>query len=169
MYFSYGDLFVDQNEVPLFSLENGNLMNVVSGEGIKKETAIITDKRLYYTHKRGILNIVSEDEKIDPEDITGTKIIERNPTSLLIFAAIAFIVCILVFASEEIAAGIGLGLVIALALIISYFSLHKKYLYIEYAGGNIHFSLIGYKKENISNFQNTIYFAKDKLKQANKG
>ncbi len=159
--------FVNPNEIPLFSLKNGNMQNWVSGEGIKNEKAVITDKRLYYVNKKGIINVVSNDEKIDLEDITGTKIVERNPIFLLILAALAFLS--LLFAGinagdSEAVILITSGLMSVLVLVALYACLHKKFLYIEYAGGNIHFSLIGYSKENIICFQNTIYLAKERLK-----
>ena len=63
------NIIIDKNERLVFSLKNGNLQNIISGEGVKNETALITDKRLYYSNKTGIVNIVSHEEKVDLEDI----------------------------------------------------------------------------------------------------
>ena len=53
-----------------------------------------------------------------------------------------------------------------LIFLLIYKTQHKEYLLIEYAGGNIEFSLIEYEREKIIAFQNAIYIEKDKIEQA---
>ncbi len=164
MLINYKDTLVDSSETLVCSLTNGNLQNIISGEGLKEETAFITNKRLYYNHKVGLLNIKSEMDKIDLEDITGTRIVDYNPILFLVLAGLFFFIFLIV-GIASLPAMIFVGLIWSIVFIVAYVKFHKKFLFIEYAGGNIHFSLIGYSNENIRNFQNSIYLQKDKLKQ----
>ena len=143
--------------------------NILSGEGFKTEGAVLTNKRLYYSHKKGIINVYTQDEKVDVKDITGSKVTNFNPLGILILSILALTVggifSILLEAPELMAASILPFLFLFLFLI--YLFARKSHLRIEYAGGSIYFSVKKYKKENIRLFQKCIYIVKDNI-DANK-
>ncbi|MBP5249292.1 MAG: zinc ribbon domain-containing protein [Lachnospiraceae bacterium] len=174
--------FISDDEQPVATLKNGWVANVISGEGIMKENAVLTNRRLYYNAKRGLLNIRKYNEKVNVEDITGTKIMGFNPIGVLVLSAIFFILGIVILVMEMIGqskvlriddividmwgmAGIAVG--IGLLFLILFFVARKKRLIIEYAGGSINFSVRRYKMKNVQEFQSAIHFTKDKaLKRA---
>ena len=146
--------FVSADEVVVATLSNGFVDNIITGEGFKHETAVVTNKRLYYNYKRGVINRVRTREIIDIQDITGTKILSVNYLFILIIAGIYFFFLLLV-----------LGMVtFVFVLVVAYFVSLKKHLRIEYAGGSISFSVRGYRMSNIQAFQKAIYIAKDEQK-----
>lgn len=151
--------FVDPDEKIVATLKNGIVKNLISGEGFKNEDAILTDKRMYYNHTNGIINTIRVEEKIDVQDITGTKILDVKPRILIV---LAFIAAIAGFAIGDEAIGIGLISAVVLALI--YMFSVKKHLRIEYAGGNINFSVRKYSLKNVQAFQCAIHSLKDSLR-----
>ena len=147
--------FVSDDEYVVATLKNGMVLNVISGEGLKTEDAIITNKRLYYNHKTGIVNVRSQEEKVNIKDITGTKIANFNPIGILIIAALAFIVALI--------AKVWALIPIALLIAVFFFIARKCHLKIEYAGGAIYFSVKKYGMNNIRAFQKAIYTLKDSM------
>lgn len=160
------DRFVSADEYVIATLENGYAMNMISGEGLKKEDAILTNRRLYYNHTEGILNVRTQEEKVNVKDITGTKIADYNPIYLLILSIIMFAIILFGLAVGSSSRG-GFPMVLptlfspALIFLVLYFVLKKKYLKIEYAGGAIHFSVKKYGMQNIQMFQKSIHAVKD--------
>lgn len=150
---------VSADETPIVSLQNGYIDNIISGEGLKREDAVITDRRLYYNHSTGILTKTVKEEKVNIEDITGTKILSIRPIFLLILAGLQVLSGIFVMGNSE-EAGISL-FVCALVFAIVYIFALKKYLRIEYAGGHIDFSLRKYNMDNIRYFQKALHYMKD--------
>ena len=67
------------------------VLNLISGEGLKNEQAVLTDERLYYNHREGLINRISTREIVDAADITGTKITDNKPYSILIVAILILI------------------------------------------------------------------------------
>ena len=149
---SVGGRFVDGNEHVVATLENGVMMNIISGEGFRKEDAILTNKRLYYKHKDGIVTITECEEMVDVKDITGTKITSFEPYGILIISGLLFIAGLI--ANSIIGSGLPIlfGFLLAMIGIIVFVSLKKKFLKIEYAGGAIHFSVKKYGMQNIQSF-----------------
>ncbi len=159
--------FVSADEQEITRLSNSTVSNLLSGKGVSSDGAVLTNKRLYYNHKSGIVNIRTQEEVVDVKDITGTKIANFNPLGILIFAALAVIAGIIgAIAGSE--GGIFLiGLLVAVVLVGVYFFLKKSHLRVEYAGGAIYFSVKKYGKENVLRFQKDIHIAKANL-DANK-
>jgi hypothetical protein len=148
--------FVGASEGGSFSLKNGRVMNVISGEGFVKEDAIITDKRIYYSAKSGLINVNSLEEIVNIKDVTGTKIADYKPYSLLILAGIALI-------GGLIAKHALYGFLSALIFVIVFFIAKKSWLRIDYAGGSIRFSVKKYGLDNVRAFQRQIYTIKDQM------
>ncbi|MBE6709047.1 MAG: zinc ribbon domain-containing protein [Ruminococcaceae bacterium] len=161
--FSENNVFVSNDEYVVATLKNGIVNNILSGEGIKTEDAVLTNKRLYYNHKTGIINIHTQEEKVNIKDITGSKIATFNPVGLLILSILLFLVGFIgLFAKEE---EVAVAFIPATLLLIVYFIVKKSHLKIEYAGGSIYFSVKKYGQKNIRNFQKCIYAVKDHLSE----
>ncbi len=160
--------FVSNDEYVVATLSNGVVLNLVSGEGFKTEDAVLTNKRLYYNHKTGILNIQTQEEKVNIKDITGSKITNYNPLGIFILAI--FVAVFGLFGS--IAASdfeiFPIFLLASLFLFVVYLFIKKSHLKIEYAGGSIYFSVKKYGKENIIKFQKSIYAVKDHIESNQK-
>ena len=155
--------FIGSSEGGSFSLKNGRFMNILSGEGFVKEDAIITDRRLYYSARSGLININSREEVIDIADITGTKITDYKPYSLFILAGIFALAGIIMAGISPIM--ILLGFLLAIILVAVFFIAKKSHLRIEYAGGNINFSVKKYGLQNVRAFQRQIYIAKEQIEK----
>lgn len=162
-----GSGFVSNNEESTgYSLRNGMGMNFLSGEGLKIEDAVITNKRIYYTAKDGIITVTKREEVVDLADVTGVKILDIKPYGLLIGAAIFFIVSLIVSANAGKRTGaIGfISFFITAVICVGLFFIAKKsILRIEYAGGNINFSVKKYGLDAVRNFQRKILEAKENL------
>ena len=152
--------FVSEDEVPLYSLNNGTLAHLVSGRGWVSDDAIITNKRLYYSCNVGFFDRTKDEEIVNLEDITGTKIINRSPIWLIILAVICLIAGIVIGASEE-EAFIYIGIAAAVVLSVIYFFRKDAILSLEYAGGFIDFRVKYYGMDKIRTFQRCIYAAKE--------
>jgi hypothetical protein len=155
--------FVGSTEGGSFSLKNGRFMNILSGEGFVKEDAIITDRRLYYSARSGLVNINSREEVVDIADITGTKITDFKPYSLFIYAGLVFLIALILNGITHEGWMTMIGLLLAGILVATFFIAKKSHLRIEYAGGNINFSVKKYGLQNVRAFQRQIYIAKEKL------
>lgn len=161
--------FVEASEVPLYSLANGVLNHLMTGRGINKDDAVITNKRLYYSHRAGIINKVNNEEIVNLKDITGTKIVNYRPIWLLliaVFYTIAYL--IFMFASHELWVIIP-GLIVSAVIILIYNSMKDTVLSVEYAGGYIEFSMRAYGIDKVRFFQRCIYAAKEAQQEEEKG
>lgn len=158
----FDDVFVDKTEVTVATLGNGFVLNMISGEGLKKEQAVLSDKRLYYNHKKGVIDTTSTRECVNIADITGTKITDNRQFSLVIIAIMFFLFGIS-FLTTGVTAGFWMFFVITIVFLLVYFFSRKKYLCIEYAGGCIRLSVKKYGMDNIIAFQKSIYKMKDSM------
>ena len=152
--------FVDKNEVAIADLKNGFLNNILSGEGLMKENAIITDKRIYYNKKQGLLLRIEEWDRVDIDDITAVKIARAASAWFIVLGLIVAAVLVIlkvqnymIFAPSAVIIGVLIDLILS-----------KNYLSIEYAGGYIRFSVKKYKMEHVARFQETVFRVKDSLK-----
>lgn len=158
----FDDVFVERSEVTVATIGNGLVLNVISGEGLKKEQAVLSDKRLYYNHRKGIIDTTSTRECVNVSEITGTKITDNKRISLLILAGIFFIAGLIIDASAGGDGGGFLGgIILAVINIITFFVTWNKYLDIEYPGGRIRMKVKKYNMANIIAFQKSIYRVKD--------
>lgn len=160
--------FVSPDEYVVATLKNGMMLNVLSGEGLKTEDAVLTNKRMYYNHSTGILNVHSQEEKVNIKDITGTKIASYNPLGILYLGILVLIAGIIFGVSMEEMVFVVPFVFAALFLILLYFFAKKSFLKIEYAGGDIRFSVKKYGKEKIRAFQKAIYAIKDEFEKQDK-
>ena len=146
--------FVDEQEVAVADLKNGYLNNILSGEGLMTENAIVTDRRVYYNRKSGLLLRIEERDTIDVDDITGIKI---SRAASYVFSAFGAGVGLFLAVNGLIPYGVlAFFLGIIIDLIVT-----KNYLSIEYAGGHIKFSVKKYSMENVADFQEAVFQVKD--------
>lgn len=150
-------MFVSADEYVVATLKNGIVSNLMSGEGLRNEEAVLTNRRLYYNHTDGFINIKREEEKINVADITGTKILDNNPRGMLVIAALLFLGMLLTGEGEA----IFMGVIAALVAVVIYFINVKKHFRIEYSGGHIYFSIKKYNMKTVREFQKAIYMVKD--------
>lgn len=141
------------------------VLNLISGEGLKNEQAVLTDERLYYNHREGLINRISTREIVDAADITGTKITDNKPYSILIVAILILIGSIIGASSADDGSILASGIIVAIIFLITFLVLIKKWLVIEYAGGRIRLSVKKYGMNNIIAFQKAIYRVKTEVKQ----
>lgn len=160
---SLNSVFVSNDEYVVATLSNGVVDNIITGEGFKTEDAVLTNKRMYYKHKTGIINIHSQVEVVDVKDITGTKILNRNPFGALIFSILMLIAGVIVFIDANRIEILVSAALAAVVLLVIYLIARRSHLRIEYAGGAIYFSVKRYRKSNILNFQKSIYAVKDHI------
>lgn len=160
----FDEVFVEKDEKPVATLSNGLVLNLLSGEGLRNEQAVLTDKRLYYNHREGLINRISTREIINADDITGTKITDNKPYSLLIWAALIFIGTLITSIQSDDSTAIVFGIITAIVIVILFLALIKKWLLIEYAGGRIRLSVKKYGMNNIIAFQKAIYRVKGSSK-----
>ena len=155
--------FVNADEQVVATLKNGRAQNVLSGEGFRNEDAVITNRRLYYNHTDGLINIKRVERKVDIKDVTGTRIEDNRPRGLLIAAAAMCIIAILSLAVSGEAETFITCLLPAVIFGIGYILGVKKYLRIDYAGGYVSFSVRNYRMENVQEFQRCIHAVKDTM------
>ncbi|MEJ8752961.1 hypothetical protein [Coprococcus sp. HCN-4056] len=156
----FDEVFVEKDEKPVATLSNGLVLNLLSGEGLRNEQAVLTDKRLYYNHREGLINRISTREIINTDDITGTKITDNKPYSLLIWAALIFIGTLITSIQLDDSTAIVCGIIVAIVMVILFLVLIQKWLLVEYAGGRIRLSVKKYGMNNIIAFQKAIYRVK---------
>lgn len=156
--------FVSEDEVPLYSLNNGTVAHIVSGRGWVSDDAIVTSKRLYYSCNVGLFNRTKVEEIVNLEDITGTKIVNRSPIWLIILAGILLLAGIVMISINDRSfnfACLLIGVVATVFLIIMYLIKREAFLALEYAGGLIDFKVKYYGMDKIRTFQRCIYAAKE--------
>lgn len=156
----FDEVFVEKDEKPVATLSNGLVLNLLSGEGLRNEQAVLTDKHLYYNHREGLINRISTREIINTDDITGTKITDNKPYSLLIWAALIFIGTLITSIQSDDSTAIVCGSIVAIVMVILFLVLIQKWLLVEYAGGRIRLSVKKYGMNNIIAFQKAIYRVK---------
>lgn len=153
--------FVSENEGGSFSLKNGWTANIIAGEGLLREDAIITNRRLYYNYNRGIITKVKKECIIDIDDITGTEITDIQPRGCIVLAVLSFILLLIFALMDGEGSFIGAGLGLAAFFTFLYFICKQAFLVVQYAGGSIRFSVKFYGLNNVRAFQRRIYFEKD--------
>lgn len=156
---STSGLLVDSDERVLATLKNGVVRNAISGDGLYKEEAFVTNKRLYYFGAHGVGSAFSMDAKVDLENISAVKVCKRAYDWLILVAVIAGLYGMVIAVGDEIENSfIAFG--VAVLAVIAYFLTARKSMCVEYAGGNVTFGIKGYTMKNVRSFQNTIFKAK---------
>lgn len=156
--------FVSPDESLVATLSNGFATNLISGEGLLKEDAYVTNKRVYYNSTHGFLSKTNVRNVVDIPEVTGTKLVDIKYYGFIVLAAIFLITGIILLSSidiPEIGAPFMSASVVFLCL---FFTTMKKHLRIEYAGGFIYFSVRKYTLERVHAFQKAIYQEKDKFR-----
>lgn len=169
---NYG--FISSDEEFVAKLGNNYLQSFAAGKGLRKGSAIVSSKRVYFKGtcynfsggRRGTF-CTKRSAVVDLHEVTGTEIIYGNKLIyiilLVIFAIGTGIFLIASFDDNDFVPAflIGLGLTL-----IDLFLLKKHvrdYISINYSGGAIAFNLNWYSMSDVVRFQEKLHIAKDKL------
>lgn len=157
---------IESDEKPVASLKNGIIANIITGEGIQNEEAFITQKRLYYTRTKGFINRRSEHAVIELKDISATKLYNRKNFLFLICSLLGLVAFILAVTRRHPDTGLCSELAGAAVVLffLFIFSIQKAFS-VEYAGGNIRFSVKNYSMDNMHAFQRAIHYYKNHPEQ----
>lgn len=156
--------FVSADEHLVATLTNGFVSNIISGEGLLREDAYVTNKRVYYNSTRGVFSKTNVRNVVDIPEVTGTKLVSQKHYGFLVMAVlcvIAGIILAIVLCQASLLLPLLGG---AILFLCSFFATKKKHLRIEYAGGHIFFSVRKYSMSSVQAFQKAIYQEKDKLR-----
>ncbi len=150
----------DLVEEPQAVIEMDRLHSFLSGYGICRTKATLTNKRVYVSRKNGLISRIDSTETIDNTDITGVKIVDFKPWFLIGLGVFLLLVgLIMVIASGGGTIGDAVQRYIAgsiaeagiIVLIIAWFKFRKIVL-IQYAGGSIGLRL------KFVNYDQIVYF-----------
>lgn len=165
-----GKVNVNSSKNGVFVSDDEYVVSTLSGKNLETENVVLTNKRLYYNYTvSSILSRCSQNEIVNVEDITGSKIANTNPVVALIIAVLALVVGIfMAIANEDVEMLCIICLPVAVIFSLIYLFLRRAHLKIEYAGGSISFLVKKYKKEKVKAFQKSIYIVKDSIDANNK-
>lgn len=161
--------FVDSDEYVVKTLGNGYLQNIVTTGNAASTTAVLTQKRLYFSgvcfEKSGrTWKKVKASKIIDLEDITGTGFTHEANMILLIFSVIFAVVAIAAIINISFGDDSGISssiAVISFVLGLGFFiarEIKKVTLFnVEYAGGKIGFDVKWLNVNVVSDFQKQIH------------
>lgn len=174
--------FVDSNESYVCSLGNTFLQHFLTGGGIRKGFAVVSDKRVYFKGEclsaKGAKFMKSWEERVvDIKDVTGTGY-ERVSMLNVLLAILIYVPFLLILAFSLImatdAGGVGnpagfammmlLFFVIPPAVIniVLFLSRRTNVFTIAFAGGKIAFDTKWYDKAEVDEFQRSIRLTKDR-------
>lgn len=155
-------------------------VSYLSGEGGKRGSAILTDKRLYYfgkmfTGKGMNTNGFIEEGVVSADEISFTRFIHRNPIGYL-FSGI-FIIVLGFFSIITGISGDEPGILIAgfatlpisLILFLWYYINRGTILEIAFPGGSFMIDSKWHSAANMREFQRQIHLVKDSLEAGQKG
>lgn len=160
--------FVDSDEYVVKTLGNGYLQNIVTTGNAASTTAVLTQKRLYFSgvcfEKSGITwKKVKTSKIIDLEDITGTGFTYKSHIVFLICAIVSVILSVVSFIYDESAGG-AILLFITIAFVIVWMVKRITLFNVEYAGGKIGFDVKWLNANVVSDFQKQIHRMKARKK-----
>jgi len=159
------EYFVDSSEQLVMTLKNSMVLRFFTLEGLTKNQVVLTNKRLYYSYRNGLISDNSSRSNIDIEDITGTLIIRNNPLLLLVLAVIVLLYSIICACTMNMGIIFLYGFLTSVAVVVSYIKAKGNYMAVLYAGGKIKLKVKTYSTKELLDFQKAIHALKDKRKQ----
>ncbi|MBP5491482.1 MAG: zinc ribbon domain-containing protein [Clostridiales bacterium] len=177
---------IQDEERARYSLRNGYIANIIAGNDIIKDDALISNRRVYVSHRD--FNLFSKktvEARINLEDISAMTIVHQNPWNwfvLGLLSALAFFAVVFLWLSEvmtfedtrEVIPYLMIPLTLAAVFFCIWIYKKKSYLKIEYAsgGGNpgdsagvLTIPLRFYGLAKIREFQKEVFLAKDELEK----
>ena len=155
--------FVDSDEYVVKTLGNGYLQNIVTTGSAANTTAILTQKRLYfsgtcYENKGLAFKKVKASKIIDLEDITGTGFLHKSHIVFLILAILCLMLAIGFASDFDDWGGLMILLLIAMVIFFLIWIFKRISLFtVEYACGKIGFDVKWLNINVISDFQKQIH------------
>lgn len=158
--------FLDPSEREIATLGVGYVQNILTGTKVGQSSAILTEKRLYYT---GVLftgaGQVSGKHIVPVGDISMTSFIHKNNIWLKWFGVILGIVGISILSKGP----LGLLLIlVGVACIIKGFLGKATIFEVSFPGGRFRFNINWYSLGDVENFQRQIHVQKDRYYQTEK-
>ena len=161
-----GGDFGTPDESLIMKIGSGYVENFLSGVGMRNNTAILTNKRVYYSGKSyasfGIgVKRCKAVQSVDLKDITGTGIYSVFNLALMIIGIIiadASLVLML-----KIYGAFLIPLIIGLLFILIPFFTARTMLRIDYAGGYIALNMRKFSRAECTAFQKAVMAAKDNI------
>ncbi len=158
--------FGTPDESLIMKIGSGYVENFLSGVGLRNNTAILTNKRVYYSGKSyasfGIgVKRCKAVQSVDLKDITGTGIYSVFNLALMIIGIIiadASLVLML-----KIYGAFLIPLIIGLLFIVIPFFTARTMLRIDYAGGYIALNMKKFSRAECTAFQKAVMAAKDNI------
>lgn len=161
----FEDFWVDDDEKEIATLGNDRVLNFFTGNGILKNRAVLTNKRLYVNEHHGIISYAYKRHIIELDEITGTAILKRNPIWSLVLAGLWLILGIVLAAVTNIF-GLFLGcFILALGQVFTYLKMWGSWFVVYYAGGWMRFGLKNYSLYQTAEFQRAICALKTQEKR----
>jgi hypothetical protein len=168
----YGGQFFSADEKEICSVGTGYIANYVSGGGISRAGATLTNKRVYFSGSTFYIDVkgdpvqLKQRKVINTRDITGTSYLFFNPINYVIYAALTAlggVGSMLFFGGTAGVIGLMISLVIAGILGVKYYLACLTLISIEYAGGSIAFDVRWIQPHEQDNFIRNVHLAKDAL------
>ncbi len=161
----FEDFWVDDDEKEIATLGNDRVLNYFTGNGILKNRAVLTNKRLYINEHHGILSYSYKRYIVEVDEITSTSIMKRNPIWSLVMAGLWLILGIVMAAVLNIFAMFLVGFAIALGQVFAYLKMWGSWFVVYFPGGWLQFSLKNYSLYQTVEFQRAISALKSQEKR----
>ena len=161
-----GGDFGTPDESLIMKIGSGYVENFLSGVGMRNNTAILTNKRVYYSGKSyasfGIgVKRCKAVQSVDLKDITGTGIYSVFNLALMIIGIIIADVSLVLML--KIYGAFLIPLIIGLLFIVIPFFTARTMLRIDYAGGYIAINMRKFSRAECTAFQKAVMAAKDNI------
>ncbi len=162
----YEKVFVEPNENYVDSLGKNYVNSFFTDRGMDRCVVLLSDKRLYLRGNMidiscGKAKCFNMYKTVDLEDITGTGLVYSSPQIWKLVLAILLPMIGLC----SYMAGVVLGAVASILLLVSYMKDRATHFFIEYAGGCIEFDVTTYGLAESQEFEKQIRRAKSKVKE----
>lgn len=180
---NYKSIFLNDSEKFVCALGNNYIQNFLSGEGLQKGFAVLSDKRVYFKGSCFVRNgkrfsKSTEERVVDVKDVTGSGFISKNPIWAIIISIIFLVRTVFSFISllffnfyidsnELVPMFAGALLDICIIGVFYYIYKSKKHNFfqIQYAGGVIAFDTKWYGIDEAQKFQKALRLTKDAYEQ----
>lgn len=156
------EIFIDPDEKFIAKMGNGFLVNVLSGQKLRKTAGILSDKRVYFKGKmfsldKGKFTSNTCFQTINADEITGTGFVYQTVSlvSLIVELAILLFITIFLLATTRHmeATFIFLFLLAAGLSFLAYFLFKKVFFFVEYPGGRVMFDATRVGIKEVQAFQ----------------
>lgn len=134
----------------------------VTGKGLLKNKAVLTNRRLYINEHKGIISYAYSRDVVELDEVTGTSIVKRNPIWSLVMAGVWLVVGIISMSITGVAATFLPFLALTLIQAYTYLKLWGNWFVVHFPGGKYTFSIKNISLYEVAEFQRAICALKRK-------